>query len=207
MFSIGANGIIQISRGDTCYGNLFINLGTELEPIPYELGKGEALYFGVMEANSLFRDSLICKKITEADKVPGEQAEVYPDYTLEPGDYPVPRRTYYTRKPTNLPVGYLVGVDPDDGETYLYEKVDRLSATQPVQETLYYLSSVGHDYFGYYQLRFESKDTEHVMPGVYYYETKLSRLEDGYDFSESGEPTPATRVDTIVPKTKFIVLD
>lgn len=57
---------------------------------------------------------------------------------------------------------------------------------------------------GYVDIFFESKDTEHILPGVYYYEVKLVRpVED-----EGAKKRGITEsIDTIIPKTKFIVLD
>jgi hypothetical protein len=48
MLSISNNGIITISRGDSFSIPLFINQGTELEPVRYELKTGEAIYFGIV---------------------------------------------------------------------------------------------------------------------------------------------------------------
>ena len=45
----------------------------------------------------------------------------------------------------------------------------------------------------YVDITFDSIDTEYLQPGIYYYEVKLLR--------------PNDVVDTIIPKTKFIVVD
>ena len=45
--------------------------------------------------------------------------------------------------------------------------------------------------------KLESNDTEFIMPGTYYYEIKLQRLPIG------GEEI----IDTVVPRTKLIILD
>lgn len=166
MFSISPNGIIQLSRGDTWLGNLFINVGTELEPVPYQLQDQDALYFGVAEANSAFRDALICKKITKADALPGEPAIAgEPLEKDQPGVY---GRDYYTRELSSEGAGYL-----NDG-VYRYTLVSEIPEEHDagVYFPLLYL---GQDLPGYYALRFATKDTEHVVPGVYYYEAKLSR--------------------------------
>ena len=49
---------------------------------------------------------------------------------------------------------------------------------------------------GYYSLKFKYSDTCHVIPGTYYYEAKLLRIIDGVE-----------TIDTIIPKTKFIILE
>ena len=46
---------------------------------------------------------------------------------------------------------------------------------------------------------FDCEDTENLLPGVYYYSIKLYRPGDGL--------TTKDRIDTIVPKRKFIVVD
>ena len=48
-------------------------------------------------------------------------------------------------------------------------------------------------------IRFEIEDTEYLIPGTYYYQIKLYRpkenVEDGFE-----------AVDTVMPRTKFIIL-
>lgn len=119
MVCISSNGIIQMRRGDTWTLNLKLDLGTKMYPRPYTLQEGEYLYFGVMEANTAFKDALICKKLSKDDLIDGTENE--------------------------------------------------------------------------YKLEFVTKDTECVLPGTYFYETKLLRSGD--------------RIDTVIPKTKFILLD
>lgn len=63
MFNINQNGIIVMTRGDTWESNIFVNLGTKVNPLPYVLTENDYLYFGVMEANVPFDCSLIRKKI------------------------------------------------------------------------------------------------------------------------------------------------
>lgn len=49
---------------------------------------------------------------------------------------------------------------------------------------------------------FDSTDTEFLLPGVYYYSVKLYRPNGDSD-GEDARPL----IDTIIPKTKFIILD
>lgn len=70
MFSISPNGIITMTRGDSWTTSIFINIGTELCPIGYDLKEGDYVYFGVMEPNQPFNDALVCKKMTYKDKTP-----------------------------------------------------------------------------------------------------------------------------------------
>lgn len=63
------------------------------------------------------------------------------------------------------------------------------------------------------RIKFESSDTENLLPGVYYYSIKLYRPQwksswsdkpgDNLDFPEETND----RIDTIISKKKFIILD
>lgn len=53
-------------------------------------------------------------------------------------------------------------------------------------------------------ISFDCEDTENLLPGVYYYSIKLYRR--GNNDPEKG-PITKDRIDTIVPKRKFIVVD
>ena len=50
-------------------------------------------------------------------------------------------------------------------------------------------------------------DTERIMPGLYYYEVKLMRVNLEDDGSDSEEPEISDYIDTIIPKTKFWILE
>ena len=142
MLSISQNGIISMSKGDSWKTSIFINIGTALEPAPYNLDEGDHVYFGVMEPNQPFKDALVCKKLGAADRTPK---------------------------------------DGDDGDA-------------------------DGDGFrdGYVDLYFDSKDTEHLIPGVYYYEVKLLRPATDPGALEHGI---TESVDTIIPRTKFIIME
>lgn len=66
MFSISKNGIIELSRGDNIEIPLFINKGTPLEPIRYDLIKypNTQIYFGLMFPGQQFENAVIKKKYT-----------------------------------------------------------------------------------------------------------------------------------------------
>ena len=142
MLSISQNGIISMSKGDSWKTSIFINLGTALEPSPYNLEEGDHVYFGVMEPNQPFKDALVCKKLGAADRTPkaGEEEDA-------------------------------------DGDGF----VD-----------------------GYVDLYFDGKDTEHLIPGIYYYEVKLLRPAADKGALERGI---TESVDTIIPRTKFIIME
>lgn len=126
MFNIAKNGIITITRGDSAETSLYINIGTELEPLITKLGENDRIYLGVMEPNQLFEDAILKKVYTHEDHA-----------------------------------------DKDDP---------------------YALN-----------ISFDCEDTENLLPGVYYYSIKLYRPGNGL--------TTKDRVDTIVPKRKFIIVD
>ena len=70
MFNVGVNNSIMVNRGDTFSIPLYINMGTDMNPIQYELMQGAEVYLGVTEPNQLFEDAIIKKKYdyTNVDK-------------------------------------------------------------------------------------------------------------------------------------------
>ena len=67
MFDINRYGMITMNRGDTWDTEIYVNVGTELQPIPYTLKEDEYVYFGVMEPNQPFEFALIRKRISRED--------------------------------------------------------------------------------------------------------------------------------------------
>ena len=67
MFHIDKNGIITLTRGDSCTFPLFLNMGTPLNPLPFNLQEGDKVRFKVMRANEKFEDAFISKTYTIAD--------------------------------------------------------------------------------------------------------------------------------------------
>ena len=98
MFNISNNGIITINRGDTFTLNVFVNLGTSLEPIQYYLQPEDKLYFALMEPNQPFEDALIRKVATSADML--ENGLVKITFSAEMTEYLLPGVYYYTVKLT-----------------------------------------------------------------------------------------------------------
>lgn len=66
MLNISGNNIITLTRGDTFEVPLFINAGTELNPIRYILRNDESLHLGLMEANQLYENKIL-EKIYDKD--------------------------------------------------------------------------------------------------------------------------------------------
>ena len=120
-----AKNIIKMNRGDTYEFNLTID-DEGSESGKYLLQGNDAVYFGLMEPNSAFEQSLVKKVYTEEDR-------------------------------------------DKDGNIFI---------------------------------TIEPEDTEHLLPGVYYYSVKLEVDHENGETCES-----IHKVITVINKTKFIILD
>lgn len=67
MFNISYNGIITVNRGDSFVLPLVLNVGTNIDPVNYQMTEKSIVYFGVMEPNEPFENALIKKKCTIKD--------------------------------------------------------------------------------------------------------------------------------------------
>lgn len=67
MFHIAKNGIITLTRGDTCSFPISLNIGTPLSPIIFDLQEGDKVVFKLMRANEKSEDALLTKKYTIND--------------------------------------------------------------------------------------------------------------------------------------------
>ena len=91
MFDLSPNGIIKLTRGDSFSTPLFINKGTDLEPLRYELQDGEYVYFGLMEPNYCFEEAIVRKKYSNENK--NEDGDIVITFDsidtvhLQPGKY------------------------------------------------------------------------------------------------------------------------
>ena len=96
MFNISKNGIITINRGDTFSLDVFVNLGTELEPIPYIMEPGDMLYFALMEPNQPFEHALI--RLAYDYESMNEDGVVTMLFSGEMTEFIVPGNYYYQIK-------------------------------------------------------------------------------------------------------------
>lgn len=96
MFDISSNGIIRLSRGDSFSLDIFVNIGTQLNPVQYVLGEGDRLYFALMEPNQPFEYALIRKEFTSDDN--DEDGYVIMKFTPEMTEFLVPGIYYYMVK-------------------------------------------------------------------------------------------------------------
>lgn len=117
MLNISNEGIVRLSRGDSFSCPVFINKGTELVPIRYELQENDKLYFALMEPNQPFEKAILKKVFTRNNLnengdavltlIPSDTENLFPDtyyYTLklqwtndgkEQVDTVVPDRLFY----------------------------------------------------------------------------------------------------------------
>lgn len=96
MFYIENTGIIRITRGDSAEAPLFINRGTEIEPIRYNLDEKSQVYLGVMEPNYPFEQAIIKKKYTKDDV--NEFGDVVVKFSSEDTVNLIPGKYYYSIK-------------------------------------------------------------------------------------------------------------
>ena len=65
MFNLSRDGIIRLSRGDSCKMPLFINQGTALQPIRYNLNDEDkqdtVIYLSIMQPNQYFENGCVRK--------------------------------------------------------------------------------------------------------------------------------------------------
>lgn len=106
MFEISSNGIITVSRGDSFTLNVFVNIGTVLDPLQYSLSGEDKLYFGLMEANQPFECALIRKMYSEEDQ-DAETGMVAMRFVPDDTEFLLPGKYYYMVK--------LVRVDAETG--------------------------------------------------------------------------------------------
>jgi len=102
MLSINrTNGIISLNRGDSETFPLFINTGTPLEPVRFDLrfNPGSELYLGVCEPNERFEDAIIRKKYTGADIFNfNSDGDLMVEFNTEDTEYLLPGVYYYEVK-------------------------------------------------------------------------------------------------------------
>lgn len=69
MFNLSRNGIIRLSRGDSCKMPLFINQGTALQPIRYNLNDEDkqdtVIYLSIMQPNQYFENGCVRKMFSK----------------------------------------------------------------------------------------------------------------------------------------------
>lgn len=91
MINISNNGIITIVKGDTIEVPVFINIGTEIEPVRYSLKPGDKLFFSIMEPHQPFECAILRHTYTYLDVNESRDVVVKLSYDdtahLLPGEY------------------------------------------------------------------------------------------------------------------------
>lgn len=65
MGNVDLDNKIRLTRGDTFLTTLFLNQGTDFEPMRYVLEQDDKVYLGIMEPNQPFEYALIKKVYTK----------------------------------------------------------------------------------------------------------------------------------------------
>ena len=96
MFEISKNGIIKVNRGDNFTIPLFIDQGTEMNPIIYEMNDKDHLYLGIMEPNQPFEFAIVRKKYS--CDVMDEEGMLHLPFIPEDTECLIPGLYYYQVK-------------------------------------------------------------------------------------------------------------
>lgn len=101
MFNISRDGIIKLSRGDSCKMPLFINKGTELQPIRFDLREHDntIIYLSIMQPNQYFEQGCVRKVFSKQSNWElNEKGDLI--ISLEPRDtqYLMPGKYFYEVK-------------------------------------------------------------------------------------------------------------
>lgn len=100
MLNISKEGIVQLSRGDSCEMPLFINAGSATVPVRYELSKHPqtTVYVSVMEPNSYFEQGFIRKIYSKNNWRLNENGDLLVSFVPEDTRYVPPGKYYYEIK-------------------------------------------------------------------------------------------------------------
>ena len=95
-FNISNDGIIKLTRGDTVQLPLFINKGTAMQPVRYELQDGDEVYLALMQPNQYFEDAILKKKFTKDNL--NDHGDVLIRFESEDTVQLIPGKYYYQIK-------------------------------------------------------------------------------------------------------------
>lgn len=97
MFNISNEGIISISRGDSAKCPMFINAGSEIAPIRYDITANDTIYFAIMEPNQKFEDAIV-KKIFTSSSPMTEEGDLIVSFVPTDTEYLLSGKYYYMVK-------------------------------------------------------------------------------------------------------------
>ena len=98
MFNITNEGIISLSRGDSVSMPLFINAGSDVYPIRYELKDNDILYLGICLPEQLFENAILKKVYTSDNWVINEHGDLVVSLTPNDTELLAPGLYYYIMK-------------------------------------------------------------------------------------------------------------
>jgi len=97
MFYLSDNNIITLSRGDSFTVPLFINRGTVLEEVRYNLKTGDKVFFALLEPNQKFEDAIL-KKVYTKDSEQTSEGDILISVSSTDTENLVEGLYYYTIK-------------------------------------------------------------------------------------------------------------
>lgn len=99
MIRIADNGVITMSRGDSISLVLFLNEGTDLEPIRFLISEHPLtkVYLGIMEPNQFFEEAIV-RKIYDINSPVNEEGDLIINLRPEDTEYLHPGTYYYQIK-------------------------------------------------------------------------------------------------------------
>lgn len=112
---VTSNNIIRMYKGDSFFAGLYLNKGTLIDPVRYELTENDQVYFGVAEVNQQFSKSLI-RKIYDKNSPVTDQGNIQIELTPDETQYLLPGTYYYSIKVVTKTIVTTTTVDPDTGE-------------------------------------------------------------------------------------------
>lgn len=109
MLRISDNGIITLSRGDNCEMPLFINAGTDLEPIRYDLNKNNktVIYFSLMQPNQYFENGCLRKMYSKENWNINDNGDLVISFIPRETQYLMPGKYFYEIKADLNGEGYI----------------------------------------------------------------------------------------------------
>lgn len=194
------NGIISLTRGDSDTFPLFINTGTPLEPVRFDLryNPGSEIYFGVCQPNERFEDAIIRKKYTGADIFNfNSDGDLMVEFVTEDTEYLLPGVYYYEVK-----LRQVFNAERLDISLRVIDDTSVLKAGSKLVNNCVVNGVTisvpdGEEYYSIDEDTQLSRDDVIVAQSVLQSGTVI----DGKEVKEK------INISTIVPKTKFVILE
>lgn len=97
MARVASNGIIEINRGDTATFPVYVNVGTALKTILYELREGDNIYFALLEPHQKWENAIL-KKVYDYTSFDSKHFCIPIHFYTEDTEYLHPGTYYYEIK-------------------------------------------------------------------------------------------------------------